>query len=760
MNDKEIRARNLVRAAVALALAGATGNALADSPAPDASGKTLAEVVVTATKRSENIEHVGASVSALGEADLARSGVGDVSRLENSVPGLQFGQSGNEVRLAMRGTRTNNVGSEAEQVVGIYEDGVYVPTTTQALGSYVDVKRVEVLRGPQGTLYGRNTFGGAINVISNEPTFDSMHGDVLGLYGAYSRVRLEGTVNLPIDSTWAVRLVGMTDKHDGYIKNTSPGVADLNDDNVKYGRATIRWKPSESFDASLRVNFMQRNSTGSAIWGYQQIGTYIGGVYSPGNLWAPPDASNHFDQGPWKVARNMPSLDDNRSLGVSLDLSWDVGFATVHYIGNKTNFSGKQAYDPDYSDGGSATDNGFVGWTSKQDSYSHELQMLSNGQTALKWIVGLYYFKQDATWSWLERTNGVLDVPYWDNPGDYISESSAIFGQATYSLTDKLRVIAGLRYQEDKKRNRDNLDWSTFPPTDVPGSGSRGSWNKMLWKAGLEYDVAAKTLAYATVSTGYRSGGINFVAPSVPLTYAPESVTAYEVGWKTTSSDGRVVLNLAAYVNQYRDMQAQSFVNLSGAGGVSEFTESGGAITAKGIEAELKWLPTDNWQVSGSLALMDATFGDYNIAKIPGLGDLGGRQNLSDPSQPLLSLKGWNPALSPKLTASLQASYDISLPGGSRLTPLVQASYTSEYSAADVNVQGQFMKAHAITDLRLMWADAGGTWDVQAFVLNAGNEAVLNRVVVFNPNAGQDLASLQANWGAPRTWGISVSKKF
>lgn len=260
----------------------------------------IEEIVVTASKRSQSIQDVSTSVSAFSEDDLKLGGIEDVSRLEHMVPGLRFGQSGHEVRLAMRGTRTNNVGTEAEQVVGIFEDGVYVPTTTQALGAYVDVERIEVLRGPQGTLYGRNTFGGTINIITNEPSFENVEYNVSGLVGAYSRYRVEGMLNLPLGETFAVRLAALSDTHDGYIENTNqPGTADdLNDKDMQFFRATLRWQPTDAFDASLRVASSTVDSNGSAIWGYQQIGGYVGGVYRQGHQYAPADASDHFDQGP------------------------------------------------------------------------------------------------------------------------------------------------------------------------------------------------------------------------------------------------------------------------------------------------------------------------------------------------------------------------------------------------------------------------------------------------------------------------------
>ena len=186
---------------------------------PIVMSEAIEEIIVTANKREQSIQDVSSSVTAIDQDQMKRGGIQDISRLEHLVPGMRFGQSGNEVRLAIRGSRTNNVGSEAEQVVGIFKDGVYVPTTTQAMGAYVDVSRIEVLRGPQGTLYGRNTFGGTVNVITNGPEFDEIKGNLSVLYGNYDNIRFEGVVNIPLSEELALRIVGMTDKRDGFIKN-------------------------------------------------------------------------------------------------------------------------------------------------------------------------------------------------------------------------------------------------------------------------------------------------------------------------------------------------------------------------------------------------------------------------------------------------------------------------------------------------------------------------------------------------------------
>jgi outer membrane receptor protein involved in Fe transport len=201
--NKKIQSSNL---AIAVAMASFVGS----SAFAAGTSVLMEEVLVTAEKRSESVQDVSASITALSPEMMARSGIDDVTRLEHVVPGMRMGMSGNEARIAIRGTRSNNVGTEGEQTVGIFQDGVYVATSTQALGSYVDLERIEVLRGPQGTLYGRNTFGGAINVISKAPDFDATSGSVMTLIGDKNRRKMQGVLNLPLSDTFAVRLVGMT----------------------------------------------------------------------------------------------------------------------------------------------------------------------------------------------------------------------------------------------------------------------------------------------------------------------------------------------------------------------------------------------------------------------------------------------------------------------------------------------------------------------------------------------------------------------
>ena len=237
----------------------------------------LEEIVVTANKREQNLQDVSSAITALSSEDIARTGIIDITRLESFVPGLRIGASGGEVRPALRGARTNEVGVAgtgiAEQTVGIFLDGIYMPTTTAGLGAYLDVERIEVLRGPQGTLYGRNTFAGSINVITKQPEVDAFSGQLKGLFGDYDRTNVEAILNIPLGDNLATRLVVSSDRHDGVIQNHYlPGTSDdLREKNLLYVRSTTNWALSEDFSATLRIDYSDKDGNSEAIWGYQQI---------------------------------------------------------------------------------------------------------------------------------------------------------------------------------------------------------------------------------------------------------------------------------------------------------------------------------------------------------------------------------------------------------------------------------------------------------------------------------------------------------
>ncbi|MFN8987278.1 MAG: TonB-dependent receptor, partial [Burkholderiales bacterium] len=266
-----------VQVAIAIGAAGAmSGVTLAQAPAAQSAPKAagIETITVTAQRRAENPQEVPVSVSAVGGDQLAERNITDLSQMESMSPGFTFGRSGTDARPAIRGVRTENVAINGDTTIGFFVDGIYKSRAQQALASFIDVDRVEIQRGPQGTLYGRNTFGGNISIVTNAPDLKKFEGSVSLLGGAFNRVRTEGVINIPLNEMWAVRFAGAVDRADGYVKNDFNSSADLFDQDLKFGRVALRFKPNAQFDAVLRVEATDQGGNGGSAFGYKQKGTY------------------------------------------------------------------------------------------------------------------------------------------------------------------------------------------------------------------------------------------------------------------------------------------------------------------------------------------------------------------------------------------------------------------------------------------------------------------------------------------------------
>ena len=273
MTFKTLRLKSLMQGSALAAFS--LGGAQTIATAQDDSGeevKRLTAVVITAEKREESVQDVPLSVTAISGDSLTAAGVTDLSTLDKLAPGLQFGQSGNDARPAIRGARTENVSVQQDPVVSFYVDGIYRSLTSQALASIVDVERVEVLRGPQGTLYGRNAFGGAVNIISRAPSADPEYGGNLTL-GNYGRVRGEAFGNIPLADNLFFRLTAAIEQQDFIVENSFNPDAGLRDKDEKYLRAQLRYEPTDRFDVTLRASHWTQGGNGNSDFGYNLIGT-------------------------------------------------------------------------------------------------------------------------------------------------------------------------------------------------------------------------------------------------------------------------------------------------------------------------------------------------------------------------------------------------------------------------------------------------------------------------------------------------------
>lgn len=701
----------------------------------------VAQQDVIAEKFTPESQRRPVAVTQLLKGDQDRGRIRDITRISDQVPNMQYGEAGNEAKLAIRGVRTNRTGAEADPVMAIYEDGVSVPTTTQALEPYVDVKMIEVLRGPQGVMYGRNAFGGVINIVSNEPDAGGWDAAFEGEYGYADGTRFDAMLNIPILETLSTRIAARYDLHSGYVGNfvLDGDADDLRDRKQQYVRWMTKWQPTDNFKLMVNLVSYDQNQTGSGMWGYQQIGAYADGQYQSGNLIAPDGARADLDG--WLVGRNFASLADQENLSGTLKVNWNFGFATLEWYINKSTFENQQVFDSDYSDGGDPYNSDFNGWRSKRDTFSSELRLLSNSNGQFDWLAGVYWLDMESNWDWLETRQGEFFQPQWDSTGNYKTDTTAVFASAGYNFNDSWRLSGGLRWYDDSKTLR---------------NGDKGSWDGVLWNAALNYAINENMDSYLSVSTGYRPGGIN-ETPGVEASFDSENVTAYELGLKSIFADGTLVVNLSAFYNDYKDMQAQSFtvLPLPGSAGLMDYMSTAGDMESKGVEAEIQWLPGSRWNISANLAWLDAQFKDYEVPAIAGLGYIEGHS-----MDNTLSLNGWRPALSPEWSFGLQASYLFNIGKGGTLTPMIQTTYVGEHYVNDLNLPGARQDSYSKTDVRLFWDLPGNKVKFQFYLENIEEEANLNSLMIYNPEERPDIATLLGNWGDPMTYGIVMSYQW
>ena len=445
----------------------------------------VSDIVVTAQRRAENLQNVPVSVTAFSAANLATRDITDVSRLENLVPGFTFARSGSDARPSLRGVRTDNVAINGEPVIGFFVDGVYQSRTGQALVGFVDIAQVEVQRGPQGTLYGRNTFGGNISVSTQAPKIGVTEAGADLTVGSFNRVRAEAFLNIPLSTSLAARIAGSYEYTDGFVKNDNPAGRNLFGVDSGYIRGSLKLEPNDRFRAVLRADYNKQGGPGASASGYKQAGTY---VYAPtcqqlfnatplrinarpGNRDGIADCTTAAGVGvdlgvpiykqndPYRIDTDFRTFLHQVQWSTSLDASYDLSFATVKSITSYTYFNGIRTADSDFSANTIAID--LLPSTSK--AYSEELQLLSRSKAPFNWVVGAYFFHDSLGGGSINQQvprviytpTGVLNLSqaaagtYDQQQGT--TRSAAVYAQGAYNITDRFALTLGGRYTNDRK---------------------------------------------------------------------------------------------------------------------------------------------------------------------------------------------------------------------------------------------------------------------------------------------------------------------
>jgi iron complex outermembrane receptor protein len=850
-----------------------------DESADSAEEGGIEEIIVTAQRREENLQDVPISVSAFTAEQMAARGTTDISRLEGQVPGFTFGRSGSDARPAIRGVRTENVGVNGDTTIGFFIDGVYQSRASQATTGFVDIERVEVQRGPQGTLYGRNTFGGNIVISSAKPSLEGYFGGLDLTVGENGRFRTDAFVNAALSDTVALRIAGSYETSDGYVKNVNPLGNNLFDDDNRYVRGSLLLQPNDAFSALIKFDYSRRVGAGGSAFGYKLAGTYYdvasrqqlynatpvfglntrGGNRDGVNDALPGSAVATSDLGipifapgnPYLIDTDQPTELDLENKAWTANLAYDFGPVTLKSITGYTDFGAIRTSDTDFSGNQIGVDY----QNTKAKTFSQEIQLLSSDSgSPLTYVLGAYYFKDKLTGIFINQQypriirNVTPNLNLAANGGGFYdqqraeTESYAAYAQVSYAITEQLKLTGGIRYTSDKKdfafANANailptagtppvpqgtaitlrtgpipdsafgvqgattNCTYTTFPP---PRAGFQclaantavltgatydtKKFNKTTWRVGLDYQVSDDNLLYASVSTGFRSGGFNSGQGPAALqpTFNPETVTAYEIGSKNRFADNTIQINLAAFYNKYKGLQEQRQVPV-GATTLS-IIENSGKARSYGAEAELIWQPVDALQIGATFAYLNAKYTQYrdvpapfgtsilvadatapatvvngvtiapagqrrvfapgyNCGLVPGTGGTG---------QPAAAfgcdISGNRIPYSPEYTGAVYASYDIDLGSAGTLTPYAAINFSGSFFGQPFNSILEKQDAFSKVDLRLTWA-YNDSVSLQVFVNNVTDKVTSTRFVWGGGGA------LQASYAPPRLWGARASFKF
>jgi iron complex outermembrane recepter protein len=658
------------------------------------------EIIVTAQFRAADVQYTPISISVLdGEAlQVAnKTGTEDILR---DLPGVDVRRAPAGAFINIRGVTSMQGGGEVDPGISFNVDGVYNPFQESSFLAFVDLDRVEVLRGPQGTLYGRNAIAGTINVITRSPQLDEYGGYVIGGLGSHDARDFTGVLNVPLSETVAARFVGNHKYNSGYLDTGSDDI-----DSVA-GRAKVLWVPGSNFQLEFSGDY----------------GKYSGQGNAP--------AVFPLQDDPWTGYPTPETpYQDIWQWGASIQADWDLGAGTLTYI---------PAYKKKEND--TATDGGnvFIRTYVYDSQHTQELRFTSNATSPMSWLAGAYYFR------------GVNDkgLTFAATITQHVVTTSyAAFGQGTYSVNDRVRLTGGIRYTRDRKVEEGTNRFGDTIVSQIDGIDF--SWNEWTWRAAIEYDLIRDSMFYASVATGFKAGGVSLVAGS-NAAFDPEQLTAYEVGIRNRFLDRRLTLNATLFFSDYENYQA-IFVapNPDFGNAMVRRIANAGDSEIYGAEIQVMFLPTPASRISATIAHLKGEFGDYIVpTPAPGV--------FNDYSGSEISMPPW--------TASVGYSHEINLRGGARITPQVSVRYSSDVyrdarqyaNAGAWGPAGTYVNPFSLQDsfmtgeFNLTYAPFGDRYRVTAYVKNVTNK------VVRTGTGGTPGVNGNAFLEPPRTYGMTA----
>lgn len=775
------------------AIATAVGS-LAISGLASAAGVAIEEVVVTAQKRAESLQDIPLAVTAFSGEQLREDSISTLEDIGSRTPGLVFAAfSVGQPEIAIRGVGTKEDGASASDSTVVSVDDIYIAARTAQVFDIFDLERVEVLRGPQGTLYGKNSIGGSINFVTSKPS-EELTGRAQVTVGNYGRRDFGGMVSGPLTDGLLGKVSFSKRDYDGHIKNLLDGKRKGDQDTLAW-RAQLLWNPSDNVSVLFGADGADDDMGDT---NREPVGGT--GLSANGDSFDPMAVNAAFgDNGdPWKALNDEEGFTDREVLGFNVKVDWDMGDVTFTSITSWRESDFDWAEDSEGLPGLASTsvrpaDQGFRfdvtdSAIEETEQLTQEFRLTSNGEGNFNWVLGGFYSLEDVerveTFCIPNCGGTVIPVNYARLPNRLIvnaslqeneSTSWAVYGQGTYSFTDTLSLTAGLRYSYEEKE----MDAGAIVNLGIVPAGvflqnnfsvsAEDDWSNVSGKLALDWKVTDEALLYASVSTGFKSGGFTGSASTsnrADASFDEETATSYEIGLKSQWFDNTLRLNIAAFFTDYEDLQVTRFFRPADnpANAFGEFiTNNAGEAEISGFEVEFTWLATENLEFGGNWAYLDSEFTDFtpDVPDLaPGNGtlpcDAGSTAVSTNPADGCIpNYAGNDLRQAPKVTASLYGKYAFDLGDLGVVTTKLNYRYQDHSFYDPDNNAITAIPQYRIWDARVAWNSADGKWEVAGWVKNIGDEEY--RTHVYSQRAG---TIAFATFGAPRTSGVTVTFNY
>lgn len=720
------------------------------APAVPADDQEMAEpgdsglIIVTANRTRSVADETPVALSAISGEDLQEQGITNPTQLEKAAPNLSIVRD-NGLQITIRGVTSDDDSEKGDPSAGFLVNDIYIARPQAQEVSFFDVERVEVLRGPQGTLYGRNTTAGLINVLSRRPVMDEFSGTASLTYESYDHIVASGAINIPVADILAIRVAGNLDRRDSYIINGT-------DDGYEYdpfknnlsGRVSLRFEPAP--DVRIDVIGDYSDIGGRTINAVPLANFFSGIVPGTRPTYLDPDAkaarTNTFRQG-------QEPIRDITDRGVTGQFEWSPGDFTLTYLGSYREFPNSLQ---------TTLVGGRVPATlsGEQSQQSHELRLAYSDGDRFAAQFGGYFFSEESFVRLTLLNPQVLGLPAFATNYEFVqgpakAKNKSVFGQASYEIINDLTATLGARYSYDDKSRVGETAFDTNPAVMIPGNrivlqvnDASASFDKVTWRVGLDY-ASPIGLLYGYVATGYKAGGFNdgceigtqpgcrFTADA--LYYEPETLTAYELGFKLANADRSLRLNGALFHYDYSNLQLSQTSNICGA--PCQLTRNAALAKIDGIELEGVFVPLAGLRLEAGVNLLDARYDDFQPA--PGV-DFSGR-SLSR---------------SPDLSGYVGASYTIDVGTNGGVEASVRTQFSSEYDLTDLERLIEFYQpGYTKTDITLTYRNDANGLTVSAFARNLENEITLT-----SADSGIAIPFGSATFADPRTFGVRVGVDF